>query len=219
MELVLPSGGHLFKVELALATSERINRSFTKGKFMTYAYDLESGQRLIVQNDGDDTLVALSSGDEGQQQSQSTGFHTGKWSKTPELFHARGGLVLRLETKNGMEYIRIRGSQIQSMRSEPDLENAEKLKLKKSDENVAMKPMEPMRPMEPMEPMKPMQPMKPMKPMGGMRPMEMRMGGMHMSMGADETEAPLAMQFCTQCGKPVQKKDRFCASCGHSLLE
>ena len=116
---------------------------------MTYAYDLESGQRLMVQNDGDDTLVALSSGDEGQQQSQSTGFHTGKWSKTPELFHTRGGLVLRLETKNGMEYIRIRGSQIQSMRSEPDLENAERLKLKKSDENVAMKPMEPMQPMAP----------------------------------------------------------------------
>ncbi len=123
---------------------------------MTYAYDLESGQRLIVQNDGDDTLVALSSGDEGQQQSQSTGFQTGKWAKTPELFQTRGGLVLRLETKNGMEYIRIRGSQIQSMRSEPDLENAEKLKLKKSDENVAMKPMEPMRPMEPMKPMEPM---------------------------------------------------------------
>src|SRR3984893_6647549 len=216
MELVLPSGGHLFKVELALATSERINRSFTKGKFMTYAYDLESGQRLIVQNDGDDTLVALSSGDEGQQQSQSTGFHTGKWSKTPELFQTRGGLVLRLETKNGMEYIRIRGSQIQSMRSEPDLENAERLKLKKSDENVAMKPMEPMRPMEPMKPMKPLEPMK---PMGGMRPMEMRMGGMHMSMGAGETEALPAKQFCTQCGKPVQKKDRFCASCGHSLSE
>jgi zinc-ribbon domain/Amelogenin len=183
---------------------------------MTYAYDLESGQRLIVQNDGDDTLVALSSGDEGQQQSQSTGFQTGKWSKTPELFHARGGLVLRLETKKGMEYVRIRGSQIQSMRSEPDLESAERLKLKKSDENVAMKPMEPMQPMEPMEPMRPMKPMEPMKPM---KPMEMRMGGMHMSMGAGQTEAPSAKQFCTQCGKPVQKKDRFCASCGHSLLE
>ena len=29
---------------------------------MTYAYDLENGQRLIVQNDGDETLVGLSSG-------------------------------------------------------------------------------------------------------------------------------------------------------------
>ena len=39
-----------------------------------------------------------------------------------------------------------------------------------------------------MEPMKPMEPMEPLKPMGSMRPMEMRMGGMHMSMGASEKE-------------------------------
>ncbi len=65
---------------------------------MTYAYDLENGQRLMVENEGDNTIVALSSGDEGQQQSQSTGFTTGKWSKTPELFRARGNLVLRVET-------------------------------------------------------------------------------------------------------------------------
>ena len=176
---------------------------------MTYAYDLENGQRLIVQNDGGDTIVALSSDDEGQQQSQSTGFSTGKWSKAPELFRSRGNLVLRFESKGATKYVRVRGSQSQSMHSEPDLENAEKLKLKKSDESVAMKPMEPMKPMKPMEPM------QPLKPMGNMRPMEMRMGGMHMSMGASEKEA--AKRFCTQCGKPVQNDDRFCASCGHAL--
>jgi hypothetical protein len=68
---------------------------------MTYAYDLENGQRLMVQNDGGNTIVALSSGDEGQQQSQSTGFTTGKWSKTPELFRTRGNLILRVEGKVG----------------------------------------------------------------------------------------------------------------------
>ena len=73
---------------------------------MTYAYDLENGQRLIVQNDGDDTLVALSSDDEGQQQSQSTGFNTGRWLKPPELFRTRGNLVLRLESNGGVEFIR-----------------------------------------------------------------------------------------------------------------
>ena len=172
---------------------------------MTYAYDLENGQRLILQNDGSDTLVALSSGDEGQQQSQSTAFTTGKWSKTPELFRSRGILVLRLESKSGVEYIRIRGNQIQLMQSEPDLANAEKARLSKSDEDIAMKPM------------KPMEPMQPMKPMGGMRPMELRMGDMHMSMGVREKEAQPANRFCTQCGKPVQNNDRFCASCGHAL--
>jgi hypothetical protein len=120
------------------------------------------------------------------------------------------------------------------MRSEPDLEDADRLKLKKSDESPAMepmklmepmKPMEPMRPLEPMrpmEPMKPMKPMEPMKPMGSMRPMELRMGDMHMSMGSVEKESvekepQTAKRFCTQCGKPVQIEDRFCASCGHPL--
>jgi zinc-ribbon domain len=184
---------------------------------MTYAYDLDNGQRLIVENDDDNTIVGLSSGDEGQQQSQSTGFTTGKWSKTPELFRSRGNLVLRVESKDGAQFIRIRGNQIQSMRSEPDLEEADRLKLKKSNESLAMEPMKPMEGMKPMEPMRPMKPMEPMKPMGSMRPMELRMGNMHMSMGSVEKEPQTAKRFCTQCGKPVQSDDRFCASCGHPL--
>ena len=178
---------------------------------MTYAYEFENGQRLIVQNEDDNTVVALSSGDEGQQQSQSTAFSTGKWSKTPDLFRTRGALVLRVASKSGVEFIRVRGSQIQWMRNEPDLESAEKLKLKKSDEQLGMRPMEPMKPMEPMRPM------EPMKPMGSMRPMEMRMGDMNMSMGAVEKQAPAAKRFCTQCGSPAGKDDRFCANCGHAL--
>jgi hypothetical protein len=178
---------------------------------MTYAYDLENGQRLIVQNDGDDTIVALSSDDEGQQQSHSTGFDTGRWLRPPELFRSRGNLVLRLESKSGTEFVRIRGNQIQSMRSEPELENAEKLKLKKSNESVAMEPM------KPMEPMRPMEPMKPLKPMGRMRPMEMRMGDMQMSMGSVEKEAETAKRFCTRCGKPARNEDRFCGNCGQEL--
>jgi hypothetical protein len=118
---------------------------------MTYAYNLENGQRLLVENDGDITQVALSGGDSGQQQNQSTGFSTGKWSKAPELFRISEKLVLRLESKSGMEFIGVHGDQIESMRSEPALENAEKLTLKESDENIAR-----MKPMKPMEPMKPM---------------------------------------------------------------
>jgi hypothetical protein len=175
---------------------------------MTYAYEFENGQRLLLQNEDENTVVALSSGDEGQQQSQSTAFSTGKWSKTPELFRTRGALVLRVASKSGIEFIRVRGSQIQWMRNEPDLETAEKLKLQKSDEQLGMQPMEPMKPMKPMEPM---------KPMGSMRPMEMRMGDMNMSMGALEKQAPTGKRFCTQCGSPAAKDDRFCANCGHAL--
>jgi hypothetical protein len=121
---------------------------------MAYACDIGNGQWLLVQNDGDNTQVALSSGGSGQQQNQSTGFTTGEWSKPPELFRTRENLVLRLEGKNGVHFIGVHGDQIESIRSEPKLENAEKLMLKESNENIAR--MKPMKPMEPMKPMKPM---------------------------------------------------------------
>ena len=56
---------------------------------MAYACDIGNRQRLLVQNDGDSTQVALSSGGSGQHQNQSTGFTTGEWSKPPELFRTR----------------------------------------------------------------------------------------------------------------------------------
>jgi hypothetical protein len=119
---------------------------------MTYTHHIGNGQRLLVENDGDNTQVALSSGDSGQQQNQSAGFNTGKWSKPPELFRTTDDLVLRLESKSGVQFISIHGHQIQSMSGEPDLKNAEKLTLKESDEKIPrMKPMEPMKPMKPMD--------------------------------------------------------------------
>jgi hypothetical protein len=70
------------------------------------------------------TQVALSSGDSGQKQNQSRGFSTGEWSKPAELFRAAANLVLRLETKSGVEFIGVQGNQIESRRREPKLENA-----------------------------------------------------------------------------------------------
>jgi hypothetical protein len=128
--------------------------------FMTYTHDIGNGQRLLVENDGDNTQVALSSGDSGQQQNQSAGFNTGKWSKPPELFRTGDDIVLRVESKSGFQFISIHGHQIESMSGEPRLNNAEKLALKESDEKIAR-----MKSMKPMEPMKTMEPMKPMKPM------------------------------------------------------
>jgi hypothetical protein len=62
-----------------------------------------------------------------------------------------------LESKSGVEFIAVQGNQIQSMRSEPDLKNARREALEKSDESIEkMKPMEPMKPMKPMKPMEPM---------------------------------------------------------------
>ena len=120
---------------------------------MAYTHDLGNGQRLLVENDGDDTQVALSSGDSGQQQNQSTGFHTGKWSRPPELFRTPENLILRFESQSGVKFVGVHGNQIESV-SEPEVENAEKLTLKESNENIPrMKPMEPMKPMAPMKPM------------------------------------------------------------------
>ena len=124
---------------------------------MSYTYELENGHELVIENDGGETLVSLSSGSESQQQSQATGFDTGKWSKTPTLFQLKEDLVLRLETKDGPQFIR-GGDSIQRMRSEPELQAAEKLRLKKSDKAA------------------------------GMTPMQMRMGDMQMSMGRGAAE-------------------------------
>ena len=93
---------------------------------MAYACDIGNGQRLLVQNAGDITQVALNSGDAGQKQNQSTGFTTGEWSKPPELFRTTDDLVLRFESKSGVQFISVHGHQIQSMSSDPDLKNAEK---------------------------------------------------------------------------------------------
>ena len=172
---------------------------------MSYTYELENGQQLVIENDGGETLVSLSSGSESQQQSQATGFDTGKWSKTPTLFQLKEDLVLRLETKDGPQFIRVRGDSIQRMRSEPDLQAAEKLRLEESDKAAGMTPMQPMKPLKGMEPMKPM------------RPMKMRMGDMQMSMGRGEAEGESEQRFCPNCGKPVDKGDRFCGSCGKEV--
>lgn len=90
----------------------------------------------------------MNSGDSSQQQNQTTGFSTGKWSRPPELFRISGKLVLRIESKRGPKFISIHDDQIESLGDEPKLENAEKLALKESTEPISrMKPMEPMKPM------------------------------------------------------------------------
>jgi hypothetical protein len=66
---------------------------------MAYSCDIGNGQRLLVQNDGDDKHVALSGGDSGQRQNQSSGFTTGEWSKPPECFGPAKTLFSGLRAK------------------------------------------------------------------------------------------------------------------------
>src|ERR1700738_1189861 len=76
----------IFREKVAAPKLRKLLRTI----FMTYVCDIGNGQRLLVENDGDDTQVALSSGDSGQQQNQSTGFNTGKWSKVLSGFSCLG---------------------------------------------------------------------------------------------------------------------------------
>ena len=135
------------------------NPAGTNITFMSYTYKRQDGQTLLVDQDGDQTRLALSHDGSSQQQSQGTAFDTGAWSDSPKLFKARQDLILRLETKGGARFIRVQGDDIQLLDNEPDLGQAEPLNLDESDQPAGMKPM---KPMEPMKPMKPMEPMKPM---------------------------------------------------------
>jgi hypothetical protein len=118
---------------------------------MSYAYKMENGQQLLVDNEGDQTRVSLGQGEGGsQQQSQGNSFDTGAWSKAPALFQAGQDLILRVETKNGARFIRVRGHDLQLLNNEPDLGQAEQLNLSESDQPAGMKPMKPMEPMKPM---------------------------------------------------------------------
>jgi hypothetical protein len=167
---------------------------------MTYAYDLENGHRIVVQNDGEATLIALSSESKLVKQSPIKSLRTGRWLKPPELFQSDGDLFLRLENKGGVEFARIRSNQIELMPSEPELEHAEKLKLKKTDES-SLNPMKPLRPSESMEPKEP------------------EIGGGRVSTGVREKGSVTAKRYCPRCFRPVRQNDSFCASCRYPLSD
>ena len=172
---------------------------------MRYAAELIYGQHLIVENDAaESTLVTLSSSSEGQQQSQRIGFNTGKWSSAPALFRLENDYILRVNTSAGARFITVRGNQVRSLQGAPDMDEAEEIPMKGGEARRGAV-MEPMPPLAPMEPMKPLQPLN---------PMEMRTGNMRMSMGSDEKAGESERRFCTQCGQPIGRGDRFCAYCG-----
>jgi len=181
---------------------------------MSYAYEWDNGQQLVVENDGARTLVGLSSRSEGQRQSQTVGFDTGPWSTSPLLFRMQGDLILCVETQADPQFLLVRAGTVRRLDGKPDLSQAETLPLDPAERPGAMRPIKSMEPLPPLKPLEPMKPLPPLKPMG---PMEMRMGDMRMSMGRDEAGEERAPRFCTQCGEPVKEGDRFCGQCGQPL--
>ncbi|NEQ46278.1 MAG: zinc ribbon domain-containing protein [Leptolyngbya sp. SIOISBB] len=199
---------------------------------MAYTCELGSGQRLYLDNVGEQTAVTLASSSAGQQQQSGSQFATGAWTAPPEMFRTPQGVVIKLTTTQGMHHLQLQGSQLGVMSQSPALGNAQQMQMSSgvAMPGTAMPPMEPMQPMQPMQPMTPMEPMQPMQPMkmGDMEmnanPMQMRMGNMEMQMGsaaassiASGSSTAGKAKFCSQCGTPVKPSDRFCANCGHQL--
>jgi len=176
---------------------------------MAYVCDLGSGQQLSLDGQGTQTIVAISSSSAGQQQQATSSLQTGTWTSLPEVYRTSEGVVVKLETVNGNQFIQIQGSHMSLSTIAPSLINAVQLATQQT--NV---------PASTMQPMKPMQPMTMGTMQMNLKPMEMKMGDMEMRMGSGVNAATPAptRQFCTQCGTSIKPSDRFCASCGHQVV-
>lgn len=191
-----------------------------------YFCELGGGQRLYVENLPNQTFVTVVSSRPGQQQQSSSGFQTGEWTAPPEVFRGAIGVVLRLQTTQGEQFVLFQGTSLSLLRNAPSLAAAQPLQVHPTDQTpeIFMPPMPPMSPMSPTQPMT----------MGDMQMdhgrMSMQMGNMRMAMRpiAHSTHAPQAdvaaadatvgqRKFCSQCGTSIKPGDHFCAHCGHRL--
>ena len=169
---------------------------------MIYNWELATGQQISVDNQGTQTVVAISTTSAGQRQRTINSFNTGIWIVPPEMSIDPTGATLKITTAIGAALIRVRGNSIQMQGT-----NSGEHQSSTSTSSTFTTGMAPMQPMQPMPPMQ----------MGNMQmnmqPMVMKMGDMELNMGATASK----QTFCTQCGTPVKPVDKFCASCGHKL--
>jgi hypothetical protein len=188
---------------------------------MAYVAELATGQRIYVDQQGNQTVVTVASHSAQQQQQSSSSFLTGTWTAPPEIRPIGAGAIVVLYTTDGEQLVQVQGSSM-AMRSSTGIEPPGQ------SQPMTAAPTGTMQPIQSMPPMQPMQPMQPMN-MGDMQmslnPMEMRMGDMEMRMGTAASAASAASsassasgrRFCSQCGTAVVEGDRFCSHCGHFL--
>ncbi|GAA3994374.1 hypothetical protein GCM10022631_00520 [Deinococcus rubellus] len=116
---------------------------------MAYQGKLSGSQVIVLENDGDQTTIRLSS--EGQRQSSSAS--TGEWQGTPVLWQLDDSAVVEIKTGDDSVFYRVKGGQLQSLSQKPDLATAEAVDLEEVQDGTGkseMKPLEPMKPMKPM---------------------------------------------------------------------
>ena len=181
---------------------------------MSYQASLSRNQKLVVNQLGIQTAIALTASTQGQQQSQATSFTTGTWQRPPRLYQQGLGFILEIHGDLGIFYVALSNTGINSI-AKPDLNSATPMTLqntpptKTQDFDFAT-----------MSPMEPMQPMS----MGNMsmnlnsvsNSMSMSMGNMSMKMG-NMSDSSRPQTFCNQCGQKAKIGDRFCRSCGNNL--
>ncbi|NJL21620.1 MAG: zinc-ribbon domain-containing protein [Leptolyngbyaceae cyanobacterium SM1_3_5] len=162
----------------------------------SYSAIVATGQQLFITHQNGQTRLTIATTAPGQQQSQSSSLATGEWRSPPALYCTSSGVVLQIFAEQKDIWLQLQGQQMQQMNSAPAVMEADRVTL----ESIETPPV--------------MQPMKPMQ-MGNMemKPMQMKMGDLEMSMGKPTSTAKL----CSQCGQSVQTSDRFCAQCGHRL--
>ena len=188
---------------------------------MAYVCELSPGYNIYFDNQDDQTLITSMMSTPGQQQQSGNSFRTGCWTAPPKIYRTPQGAVIKLTTAQGEQFIQVQGSSMRSMTSLPSLHSSQQMQINQSEATpfTSSLPLQ-----ELLQPMQPMQPMN-MGDMGmGMKPMEMRMGNMHLSMGSVSSESahsgktqPTERRFCNQCGVAIEPEDRFCSSCGHKL--
>lgn len=183
---------------------------------MAYVGELNTGQKIYLENQGTQTIITSTFSSSGQQQQSSNSISTGSWTAEPEMYQTSNGAVVEITSERGKYYVQIQGSSMSVMNETPSPRKERQMPIRQVEST----------PTSSMPPMEPLQPMKPMK-MGDMEmkmnPMEMRMGNMQMRMGSSlSSSTPDGVRqskrrFCSQCGESVAPSDRFCSSCGHRL--
>jgi hypothetical protein len=194
---------------------------------MGYRCEWATGQSVYLENVDVQTRVTLTNNSPGQQQQSSSHVQTGRWTAPPEVLQGAIGLVVKLLTAQGEQFIYIQGNQVSTSKEAPSWGDAQPLPVHVDSTPAAMTP----KPSMPSMP--PMQPLPPMK-MGDMQmdqtAMTMQMGKMRMEMNPIERSSNSSLQtevatstsavqrnFCSQCGNTLKPSDRFCAHCGHRL--
>jgi hypothetical protein len=113
---------------------------------MAYTCDLGGGQHVYLDNVGDQTAVTLASTGPGQQQQSGSQFTTGPWTQAPEFFRIDPGVVIKLTTAQGAQFLQLQGQQLGWMVQPPTLANAQQMQTS----TVAAMPGGSMPPMQPM---------------------------------------------------------------------